>query len=311
MSVVKGFLVLLGWIAALAAIALLAGGGGLLWFQSQNEMDGYYVSDTLAVRIGSSALYAPDIDIVEDVPGWFSEEWFAAERWESIRITGRSVNGKDIFIGIAPRGAVDTYLAGTAHHRLSTIDLRPILGTAQLVDGTSPPPPAEEAFWDTSVQSSDLAALEWPVRTGSWGVVVMNADGSAGVEASIILAAEVPFVGEAGTQLLVSGIAAFVLALLLLYFGGRAPSENSLERQERRAERRRIKAEAAADAKKTREEAKAAARSERENEEATAKSSTDTTSTSAATAVLTDTETRVESAVETDTADEPRPQPEA
>ncbi len=289
MNVVKGFSVFFGWIAALAAILMLVTGGALLWFEAQNETDGFYVSDTLAVRVGSHALYAPDLDIVEDVPGWFSEEWFAADRWETIRVTGRSVAGKELFIGLARRGAIDTYLSGTAHHRLAAVDLRPIQGSAQRIDGATPRAPVDEGFWESSARGDEIAVLEWPVRDGSWGIVVMNADGSQPVAANVILAAEVPFVGLAGTRLLVAGIGAFVLALVLLYFGGRARPERALERDVQRAERRRVKAEAAADARKTREETRAAARAERaQADEARTEATAATTSTSSPASLLTE-----------------------
>ena len=43
--------------------------------------------------------------------------------------------------------------------------------------------PATQRFWDASVQGDGAQALAWDVEDGDWSVVVMNADGSPGVDA--------------------------------------------------------------------------------------------------------------------------------
>jgi len=47
--------------------------------------------------------------------------------------------------------------------------------------------------------------LNWDVEDGDWSVVVMNADGSTGVEADISSGAKVPFLDELGWSALGAG----------------------------------------------------------------------------------------------------------
>jgi hypothetical protein len=48
-----------------------------------------------------------------------------------------------------------------------------------------PVPPAQEDFWAASAQGAGTQSMTWKVRDGSWSVVVMNADGSRGVDAGV------------------------------------------------------------------------------------------------------------------------------
>jgi len=62
-------------------------------------------------------------------------------------------------------------------------------------------------------------------REGDWSVVVMNADGSLGVDADISAGASVPFLNELGWTALGSGSFALVVGIALLVAGARRPQD--------------------------------------------------------------------------------------
>jgi hypothetical protein len=72
--------------------------------------------------------------------------------------------------------------------------------------------------------------MTWKVRDGDWSVVVMNADGSAGVDAGVRAGADVPFLGPAGWITLGGGLVLLAGAGGLLYLGIRKPPRTRPER---------------------------------------------------------------------------------
>jgi hypothetical protein len=133
----------------------------------------------------------------------------------------------ELFAGIAPSSAVAGYLAGVGQRRLGTVG--PGNGTAGWNTGSSggmdpgmmtdvaggPPalPPTSQDFWVAQATGSATETLQWTPTAGNWTVVVMRADGSAGVDTSLAVAATVPGLTRAAWGLLGGGA-------LLLAIGG-------------------------------------------------------------------------------------------
>lgn len=108
-----------------------------------------------------------------------------------IRISATNANtAKPLFIGIAPTQDVTRYLAGVRHDELRDIKFSP-LSVAQRPIGHSAPRalPASQPFWRMRVSGTGTQTITWPVQTGQWSAVVMNADGSRGVSVDATLGA--------------------------------------------------------------------------------------------------------------------------
>ena len=56
----------------------------------------------------------------------------------------------------------------------------------------TPSPPQTQHFWVASVSGTGPQTLRWDPANGSWTVVVMNADGGAGVDVTADLGATMP-----------------------------------------------------------------------------------------------------------------------
>jgi hypothetical protein len=67
--------------------------------------------------------------------------------------------------------------------------------------------------------------VDWEIEDGDWSVVVMNADGSLGVDADISAGADVPFLNELGWTALGSGSFALILGIALIVVGARRPND--------------------------------------------------------------------------------------
>ena len=79
--------------------------------------------------------------------------------------------------------------------------------------------------------------LEWKPKQGDWAVVVMNADGSAGVSTQSTFGAKVTFLAEVGLALLAAGLVLLVASVLFVYFAlrGRGTAATGGRRRSRDA----------------------------------------------------------------------------
>src|SRR5690606_40271387 len=77
-------------------------------------------------------------------------------------------------------------------------------------------PPTEAGIWVAEATGSGDLALTWPLRSGDWTLVVMAADGSAGVAAGVAVGAELPALGWIALALAGAAAVGLVVASLLL-----------------------------------------------------------------------------------------------
>jgi hypothetical protein len=86
-----------------------------------------------------------------------------------------------------------------------------------------PARPADQHFWAASAHGSGTQTVAWDLEDGDWSIVVMNADGSRGVDTDISAAAKVPFLGTLGWVSLGGALVLLIAAGTLLYLGLRTP----------------------------------------------------------------------------------------
>jgi hypothetical protein len=126
------------------------------------------------------------------------------------------------FVGVGPTAEVGRYLDGVAFDRVVQVDWAGGVRTEEEVGARNPLPPADEPFWVVSDEGTD-AAIEWLVEGGDWTVVIMNADGAAGVEVAGSASVTVPLLGPVGVALFVIGLAMLIAGILLTISGSRMP----------------------------------------------------------------------------------------
>jgi hypothetical protein len=83
--------------------------------------------------------------------------------------------------------------------------------------------PAEQGFWAASAHGAGRQTVTWDLEDGDWSIVVMNADGSRGVDTDISAAAEVPFLATLGWLSLGGALLLLIGAGTLLVLGVRTP----------------------------------------------------------------------------------------
>ena len=146
----------------------------------------------------------------------------APSSWGSLTLSVTSLNGKPVFLGLAPGGAVDGYLAGTSY---AVVD-RWTNGTAEVteVSGTGrPADPTSQPFWVDSATGHTAVRLDISPVAGSYRVVVVNQDGSSGVAVRVRAGIDASWIYPTGIGLLVGGTVLLLIGVGLLIPGLRTP----------------------------------------------------------------------------------------
>ncbi len=172
---------------------------------------------TAAIASGSAEIEG------ERPAGWFFDE----NDQLALRITAETRGAKPLFLGIGPSGDVLSYLDGVAYDKVDDISFNPFsvdYDRKGPPDGRDPAPPGEQTFWTVhSEGTSGTVQIDWDYEPGSYVVVLMNADGSAGVDADTSLELEVPFLHAGLIVAIVIGGLLLLLGLILAIFVARGP----------------------------------------------------------------------------------------
>ncbi|MGW4060788.1 DUF4389 domain-containing protein [Amycolatopsis sp. NPDC004747] len=190
-----------GAVLVLGSMGFITGGLAVLWAdRTQRDADGYLTASTTFVSGG----YAVATDPVR-------LEGVSVPKLESfigdVRIRVTDTGGRPVFVGIGRTDAVEGYLAATEY---TTAGNRSHLGGAPAV------PPGEAGVWVASASGAGTQTVAWPVLSGQWTAVVMNADASRGVAVRAEAGASAPALGWVALALLVSGFAVLAGGVVLI-----------------------------------------------------------------------------------------------
>jgi hypothetical protein len=201
--------VVLGAIAGLVALALLGGGISLLVAdRTLRDADDFIVSPTFAVSSGGYAVTSGDV-LLEGTSGDWLPSTFTGD--VRVRVTPQTPDGP-IFVGLAPAGQAESYLAGVSH----TVKDGPGARSEDVSGGPPPGPPSSEDIWVANASGTGEQEVTWSPTTGRWSLVVMNPDGSAGVDATVQVGAQVPWLTGLAIGIIVLGVLAMAAAVVLV-----------------------------------------------------------------------------------------------
>lgn len=212
--------IVFGVLGVAVGVALVAGAGWLL--SEDRDDDDFYTTDTHRIERSSFAVASGDFDHLTEVPSWFAD---LVTDPVDVRIEGVSSSGSSLFIGIAETDAVDHYLSGVAYDEVKGLDLdgRSIAEIEYAArEGTRlPAAPGSESFWELSIEGVGPQELVWPLESGSWTAVMMNADGSAGMTADVAFGARISNIVAIAWSVLAFGLFSVLAGGYVVYRGFR------------------------------------------------------------------------------------------
>ena len=213
-------LVVTGAVAALISTALVVGGIAALWGDSQKDSDGYLTTNSQRFEADGRALATENLDVDLGDADWLAQ----TNDLGRIQITAESHDSKPLFVGLARTSDVEDYLAGVPHSTVTDVDVSPFEADYERHGGNRHPVSPEHAdIWAASSDGRGEQSIDWEIEDGDWSIVVMNADGSLGVDADVSAGADIPFLDELGWSAIGSGAFALVLSVGLIALGIRRP----------------------------------------------------------------------------------------
>ena len=213
-------LTITGAIATLLAVTLVAGGALALWGDSQKDGNGYLTTDTERFHAGTRALATATLDVDLGDADWAAD----SDDLGKIKVSAESRDGKPLFVGIARTSDVEEYLAGVPYTTVDDVEVSPFEADYTRHNGNRHPVSPEHAgLWAESNQGTGRQTIDWEIEDGDYSVVVMNADGSLGVDADVEAGADVPFLDELGWSAIGSGAFALVIGIGLIALAVRRP----------------------------------------------------------------------------------------
>jgi hypothetical protein len=213
-------LTITGAIASLIAIALVAGGALALWGDSQKDDDGYLRTDTARFTADTRALATDNVDVDLGDADFMAH----SDDLGKVTVSAQSRDGKPVFVGIARTSDVERYLANVPYTTVNDIDVDPFDADYERHAGQRHPVSPEHAgIWQASSNGQGKQTIDWDIDDGDYSVVVMNADGSLGVDADVSTGANIPFLDDLGWSAIGSGAFALILGLGLIALAVRRP----------------------------------------------------------------------------------------
>ena len=205
---------IVGALLVLTSAGLLAGGGALTWVSTtQRDQAGYISSDTVRLTTDGYALRSGDLTLDGAGPGWAYPDSLAG----SVRVSARAANGTDVFLGMAPAGDIDRYLAQVRYAEVTDLGIgNNQITYRQLAGGPPAQPPTAVTIWTEQATGAGQQTLVWTPEPGNWSLVAMNADGSSGVQVDVDVAADIPALPWVAAGLLGVGIVLLLVGAVVI-----------------------------------------------------------------------------------------------
>ena len=225
----KIVLLVFGVIVLLISLVPLLAGGGLMWAEKAlRDSEGFYTTPAIHLENDSHAIVTGHANI--DLRGdW---EWIPwGRRWHpsdflTLKIEVSSNDpSKQIFIGVAKARDLEAYLKDVEYDEVTDFRIRrPSLGYTKHPGTLEPQDPTTQTFWTASAHGGGVQTLEWGIEEGTYSLVLMNEDGSRGLNLNASVGVKVPpVVWGISVGLLVVGLVLLGLAVLMIYLAVRRP----------------------------------------------------------------------------------------
>jgi len=201
--------VVIGVLLVLVSLVMVGSAGTGLWLEATQRDGGYVTTDTHTFSSDGAALATRSTKLGS--AGWgrlYSPGLLGKVR---IRVTPSHADAP-LFVGIARSTDAGRYLAGVKHTVISEFfdnEVEPVAG------GLPRSAPGAQPFWVASDSGRGTRTVLWKPTSGSWTVVVMNADGRPGLDVRADLGARLSAVPWIAAGLLAAGVVFLAGGVLL------------------------------------------------------------------------------------------------
>jgi hypothetical protein len=201
-------------VGLLAALVLSVAGLALRGEADKRDDAGYLSTHPHRIATATRAIATRDVTIGSEVPTALIG-----------KVRFHATSQKPVFVGIARTADVDAYLAGASYAVADDVDADPFAITYVSHQGTRAlAAPGTRSFWAASAVGAGDTSLTWKPRSGTWSVVVMNADASPGVAADVTAGVRVAWLLWAAIGAAIGGAILLAIAATMVRRALRRPS---------------------------------------------------------------------------------------
>jgi hypothetical protein len=218
MSTKRIVALVVGCVLILPAIGVLLTGGALAFgYATQRDDDGYFDVTIDQLQTPTAAITGEDVKFAAD-PG--SPDWLIDAIDLDVRLRATALDSEqEIFVGIARQRDLDRYLADIAHDRVIRVTGTTPVYRQQGTEVAALDEPTDQDFWVASAAGSGTQELTWAATSGRWAAIVMNADGSPGITASLTIGAKSGLIAPLAVVLTLLGVVLTAGAVVLIVYG--------------------------------------------------------------------------------------------
>jgi len=210
----------------------MIGAGALFLVNNEFEdSDGFLSTGSMQFETDTNAIVFEPVNInLGEVAGNIAWRPSPSD-FVTIKLVGSSNDpSKNIFIGIGRTLDVDSYLSGVGYDEVNRIRYFPLdVNYVGHSGDVVPEDPGSQTFWLGSESKSGVNSLEWAPEVGSYSVVLMNDDGSSGIDLGLSFGAKVPLLITIIMIMFAVGIFALIIGGLFIYFGKSISTQHQQE----------------------------------------------------------------------------------
>jgi hypothetical protein len=207
-----------GIIGLIVAVFFFVSG---IYFLSQNstskDSQGFFSTWNFKVQEDSRAIVLEPDSIDFDV------NWDMGDIGV-IKVIAETISpGKELFIGSASQEDVRSYLDGIEYDKITALWIFPLRADYQRFNGGAiPANPVSQEFWIDTSSGKGTQELTWDPEHDS--LIIMNADGSAGLDLNVQADTKVDILSIAGIGNLIVGVFILLLSLMAILYVRRTPN---------------------------------------------------------------------------------------
>lgn len=143
-----------------------------------------------------------------------------------LRIRAESVDGGDVVVAIGAADAVQALLVTGSSEVVSELDFEPFGYRGVAIGNRRALSAPEEGLFTAFASGPGEQEITWTIEPGEWRALIMNADGSAGVDVEVDFGARFPYLRGFAIAGMIIGGSVLPLGIILIAFQFR-PGRNS------------------------------------------------------------------------------------
>ena len=135
-----------------------------------------------------------------------------------LRFEAERTDGGPVLVAVGSADSIDALVLRGSHEVINDIAFSPFEYQSVVIGGARPIGPSETGLFDVVASGEGRQQVSWKIQPGAWRAVIMNADGSPGVDVDVRFGARFPYLKGFAIAAMVIGGTVIVLGILWLAF---------------------------------------------------------------------------------------------